>query len=330
MSTSEEIKAIADKYLTKVRKSGSENIMAICPFHQKEDGSPERRPSFAMNIYTGLWFCHSCQSRGNLYSFLKKVGVDGAYIEHVYQPLINEAVKNIPAPPDPLRPNVYDPSPIPEGILGIFDYCPKELLESGFGEETLHKFGVGFDMTHCRITYPIRDLAGKLVAISGRLIDGWTRYKVYDTEYETWGLPARHDWNKRTVLWNAHDVYPRVFFQTVPDPIVIVEGFKACMWVCQAGISNVVALMGTYLSWEHRWILERMGAPVYLFLDNDYPGHRGTARGIEELKKSLRVKVVEYPDRLRDDIDAQPDSCTAEEVILQTSNAISYCDWLAS
>jgi DNA primase len=305
--------------------------MAICPFHIKADGSTERRPSFAMNIYNGLWFCHSCQSSGNLYSFLKNVGVNRVQIESVYRPLINEAIRNMPPAPDPLQPKLYDANPIQEGLLGLFDYCPTALLEVGFAENTLKHFGVGFDMDYVRITYPIRDLAGNLVAISGRNVDGgYSSYKVYDEEYKTWGLPPRLNWDKRTVLWNAHDVYPRIYFQTMPDFVVVVEGFKACMWVWQAGISNVVALMGTYLSWEHRWILERMGAPVYLFLDNNDPGQRGVEKGVQTLSQSLSVKVVEYPKRLEEDVDAQPDSCTAEEVITQIKGAISHYDWLAA
>lgn len=304
--------------------------MAICPFHTK-DGQPERRPSFALNIYTGLWFCHSCQSRGNLFSLLKNLGVNRVYIESVYRPLINEATKNMPPAPDPLRPKVYSTDPIQEGLLGIFDYCPKELLDAGFAEATLQHFGIGFDMDHLRVTYPIRDLVGNLVAVSGRNIQGaWPKYKIYTDEYERWGLPKRLNWDRGSVLWNAHDVYPRVYFQTTPDFVVVVEGFKACMWVWQAGISNVVALMGDYVTWEHRWMLERMGAPIYLFLDNNEAGQTGTAKGIDSLKGSMVVKVVEYPDRLQQDEGAQPDSCTGEEVVQQIAGALSHYEWLAA
>jgi DNA primase len=91
----------------------------------------------------------------------------------------------------------------------------------------------------------------------------------------------------------------------------------------------VVALLGTYVSWEQQWILERMGAPVYLFLDNNYPGQKGTRNGIKSLSKSLPVKVVEYPQRLLEDEDAQPDSCTHEEVREQIKNAVNAYTWLA-
>ena len=54
-----DIHFIANQFLQKVRKSGPENIMALCPFHVKSDGSEEKHPSFAMSLTNGLWFCHS-------------------------------------------------------------------------------------------------------------------------------------------------------------------------------------------------------------------------------------------------------------------------------
>jgi hypothetical protein len=114
-----EIKGVADQYLEKVRPSGPENIMATCPFHVRADGSPERRPSFSMSLVNGLWFCHSCQAKGNLYSFLRDVGLTRAQIEFRYQFLIDEAKKNLPPPPDPTRPGeIFSSNPLPEGLLG--------------------------------------------------------------------------------------------------------------------------------------------------------------------------------------------------------------------
>ena len=100
------------------------------------------------------------------------------------------------------------------------------------------------------------------------------------------------------------------------------------MWVFQAGLKNVVALLGSYMSEEHRWILERIGAPVYLFLDNNAPGRRGSIHSAEALSRSLDVHVVNYPSRLVDDEDAQPDDCFAEEVIEAIGSAPTYLRWL--
>lgn len=330
MDVSGEIQQISRQYLRKVKPSGPENLMAVCPFHVKADGSQEGTPSFAISTVTGLWFCHSCQARGNLYTFLRDLGLGAAEISFRYQPLLEAAKRNLPPAPDPTRPGeIFSSNPLPEGLLGIFDYCPLQLLDEGFAEETLRHFDVGFDMQHLRITYPIRDLSGNLVAISGRSINGaWPRYKIYDMEYKAWDLPERRHWDKRTALWNAHSVYSNLFLTTAQSEVVVVEGFKACMWVWQAGVKNVVALLGTYLSWEHQWILERLGSTVCLFLDNNDPGQIGTVKCGDRLKASTLVKVVKYPDRLTNEEKAQPDSCTKEEVLEQIQHAVSYSDWL--
>lgn len=332
MATHDDIAYIANQYLAKVRKSGPENVMAICPFHVKADGSEERTPSFAMSLVNGLWFCHSCQSSGNLFTFLRDIGLNRREIEFKYRGIINAAARALPVKLDPLHVDVVSLNPIEEGLLGIFDNCPIALLNNGFHESTLRHFGVGFDLHHTRITFPIRDLAGNLVGISGRSVvsDSWPRYKIYEKEFEVFGLPARLGWNKSAYLWNANDVYPQLFFEPRPAYVVIVEGFKACMWLWQAGIKNVVALLGTYLSPTHQWILERLGATVYLFLDNNKAGRVGTLAAGSKLSKSLNINIIPYPERLANESDAQPDSLTEEEVLEQWHSAIAYYTWLTT
>lgn len=327
-AVSGEILAIAKRYLSKVKPSGSDNIMAVCPFHMKSDGTAEKHPSFSMSLTTGLWFCHACQEKGNLFTFLRNIGLPRDQIELHHGLTIENAKSAMPVMFDPAKPGVISEDPIPESLLGVFDYCPVDLLRAGFSEDTLKHFEVGFDTTHYRITYPIRDLKGNLIAISGRsVLDVDPKYKVYDEEYKVWDLPPRTYWNKRVAMWNSHVVYPELFFQSQPSYIVVVEGFKACMWVWQAGIKNVVALLGTYLSKEQKWILERLGVPVYLFLDNNDAGIRGVSKCAEQIKSSLRVLVVDYPERLEDDAAAQPDNLSDVEVNVQVARASNYFEW---
>lgn len=330
MDVTQEVMQIAQQYLRKVRRSGNDNIDAICPFHIKPDGTEEKNPSFRMSLSRGVFFCHACHARGNLRSFLKAIGLDRGSIEQWYGFLIDEAAKNRPPDPDPLKPLVFELPAIDEAILGIFDYCPHELLDDGFTQKTLMHFEVGFDRWFNRITYPLRDLNGKLIGIMGRNPDGdGPKYKVYTREYGTWRMPAASEPDKRAILWNAHNVYPTAYFCNPGETsVVVVEGFKAAMWLYQAGITNVVALLGSYLSWEHKWILERIGATVYLFLDNNYAGRSGTIQAADALSKSLTVHVVEYPSRLIDDEDAQPDSLLPIEVSEQLAKAPTYTSWI--
>jgi DNA primase len=334
MDVQAEVLAVAQSYLRKVGRSGAENIMAICPFHRKLDGSEESTPSFSMSLTKGVYFCHACHAKGSLYTFFKELGLDRQTINFRYGLLLDGVAKNMPARPDPGRPReiwVDLESAIDEALLGLFDHDVTALLPD-FDPETLNHFDVGWDGWWNRVTFPIRDMDGKLIAISGRAVypEQEPRYKIYEEEYKVWDFPPRYGWNKRTALWNACAVYPELHLHT-PDQgfIVVVEGFKAAMWVWQAGITNVVALLGSYLSWEQGWILERLGVPVYLFLDNNAPGWAGQIDAAARLtEKGVTVRFIEYPLRLQDDEDAQPDSLTELEVLQQKARAPHYRDWL--
>lgn len=317
MST-EQVLQIAQKYLHNVKTSGSENIMATCPFHAMGDRITN---TFTMSLTRGVYFCFSCRCAGNLHTFLRDMGLPRNVIELKYRYLMEELDKTKPKDKDPLRPSLYSNAPLPEGLLGLFEYAPIDLLRNGFTEETLRHFDVGYDQWHERVTFPLRDLKGHLVGISGRTIyeDFEPRYKVYGYEFEAWGLPRR-DMDRFSILWNAHAVYPSIFFQRSPD-VILVEGFKACMWLVQSGFKNTVALLGSYLTDEHQWILERMGARIFVMLDNDAAGHTGREYIGRTLSRTNEVRIVEYPEK-------QPDGLKGQEAVGQAlDGAMEYHRW---
>src|SRR3972149_1004173 len=245
MDISYEIEQVIRAHISGFGKSGPDNIMGRCPFHRKADGSEEKSPSFAMSTRNGLYFCHSCGAKGNLYTFFRDLGIPRQEITLQYQNLIDAAKDN---------------------------------------------------------------LSGPINA---------TKAEIYDKEYMVWGLPPREGWQRSNVLYNGHRLYG-LYHQREPVDIVLVEGFKACMWVHQAGFSNCGALLGHYMTAPQRWIIEGLagggGGTVYMFLDNNWQGWHGCETAGLQLAKSVKVKVCMYPARLRDDDKAQPDSCTPEEL----------------
>ncbi len=333
MDITDEILAIAKAYLNKVRKSGPEDIMAICPFHRKSDGSEETGPSFSMSLVKGVFFCHSCHAKGTLRQFLLNMGLDRASLQLNYGMVLEEAGKNKPVHQQTIQPKeIFEVTPVDEALLEYFRYDVSSMMP-GFAPETLEHFDVGWDGWHNRIIFPIRNLEGTLVGLSGRATTSGQnpRYKVYDKEYKVWQRPERIGWNKRSVIWNADTMYPEMFLRPgdMRDTyVVVVEGFKAAMWLWQAGVRNTVAMLGSYLSWEHEWTLAEIGAPVYLFLDNNNAGWRGVIDAANRLDKyNFEVRMVEYPERLKEDEDAQPDDLTQEEVREQVALAPTYQAW---
>lgn len=301
---------IVGPYLSSVKRSGLQNAVACCPFHK------DSKPSFAINTENGLWVCYACGAKGNLRTFLQNVGKSDATIEATLAP-IAEAIKhhkNAHEIKESIRYRtdrflgVYI---LPEAVLGLFDYMPIGLVNIGFDQELLKDYGVGYDIHQDRIIFPIRDLYGNLVGVAGRATrkGDEPRYKVYKAGYRTStkkivgdfgegfdNVHSNYDIRKSDHLWNAHRVYKEAM--TSNRTIVVVEGFKACLWMIQNGFDNTVALMGSSASKNQLDILTRMGGNrIVLFLDNDTAGIEGTKKLYQSLSFSVtNVFIAAYPE----------------------------------
>lgn len=276
----------------RVKTVGNNNVMIKCPFHEDND------PSFCMSTITGLFICYGCEVQGNFRQFLKQVGYNPHDIKLQFGVTLEKLQKNAPPPRDPLKPEVVmaENRHIDESLLGLFHYCPEVLLDDGFTEDTLIHFGVGVDKVHERITFPLRDLDGNLVGISGKAMrdDQAERYKVYVNEYKHWELPP-YNTDKSHLLWNAHELWASNHKEYGSPVLYVVEGFKAAMWLWQAGFHNVVALMTKRMSQTQSWIIQHMGYMVTLMLDNDEAGIGGTIKVSRELYKRFgNFQLVEY------------------------------------
>lgn len=320
----DEVLETARQYLTRVKRSGSDHITAICPFHLSlRTGGAEESPSFTMSLSKGLFFCFTCHEKGTLRTFLRKVGLPRSVVDKRFGKLIDDVASNRPRERNLARQPPISKNPLPESVLGLFDYCPLGLLEEGFKEDLLQEYDIGFDEKHMRMTFPLRDMKGQLVGISGRsVVDDFPKYKLYDKEYTTWGFPPYHT-EKREVLWNFDRVYPNVFFRTDKPSVYVVEGFKACLWMIQNGYKDTVALLGVHLSEEHLMLLESLGATVVLMLDNNVWGRRGTARVGKRIRHTLDVKVAEY-----DESKPQPSDLTPDEIRSAVDGAKDYSLWV--
>jgi DNA primase len=284
----------------------------------------ERHPSFTLSLSKGVYRCYSCDSRGFIVNLLHTLtGVAQATIRKQHTDLLKALITNTTqniyegGGQKAFVDAIFENDQVPESLLGLFHYCPVSLLEEGFEMETLQHFEVGFDEKHQRITYPIRDLAGGLIGISGRTVcNDNPRYKVYKSEYREFNVPVVHT-NKGSTVWNGHDVFVERYTTSKDNYIVVVEGFKACMKVWQAGIRNVVALLGASMTDQQRWFFDRMGYDTILMLDNNPAGRQGQERIALSLSRSLMVRVAFYERE-------QPSDCSSEEIRRAVSNSDFY------
>ena len=193
---------------------------------------------------------------------------------------------------------------LPEYILKMYE-ADRRLLPEQFTEETQKTFDIGYDKTEQRITFPIRDYQGNLVAVSGRATQGWQtpRYKTYE-----FPLVPNYSPQNRRHLYLFDQVYPKHYFSpNVNHVTVIVEGFKAAMWCHQNGY-DTVAVMGSQITVSQmRWI-SKIGGEKVILLDNEVGKHMqddgGKSESMNMLMKLLRNKnkasIARYPDNTPD------------------------------
>lgn len=303
-----------------------DRLMVRCPFH---GSGQERTPSCAVSRRKPVFFCHGCSAGGHISKFLKGVDVPVDLSRRVTERVSYEAGDEVA---EGSNHSIFSGSNkyrgkfvLDDEILDEWRLCPVGLKNAGFHQRTLRYFEVGVDEGNQRVIFPLRNLYGELVGVSGRTLikDVEPRYKIYSArDLARFGVSPEYSMTsiKGALLWHAHLVFPIAFRDS--SPIIVVEGFKAAMWVWQAGFHNVVALVGAHLSKLQADILARTGSEILLFLDNNAAGHKGTHHAAKLLVKKSITKVVEYPD-----LRQQPDGLSAVEVHHAVGHSKNYVSW---
>ena len=327
--------SIAEQHLNVAGAAVGDNLPCFCPFHKE---GQERSPSFYMYIgpdtdtkATGMSFCHTCDKGWSIISLLKELGVQGKKIDQ-YTELLPARQKVDQDNPAALRRAArklcFDNPRLPEEILAVYEHCPTKLLNNGFSMEILKQHEIGFDHEKSRITFPLRDHMGWLAGISGRAhyTHDSPRYLFYaqnDLPYVD-SKVSGYKLYKGRLVWNLHKFYPTSMVTTLPY-MVVVEGFKAGLWLIQNGVEYTVALMGVHMTKEQETLLLRLGCPLYVFLDNDEAGIGGTKQIIKRLSKQTpRAYQVHYPKGTEG---ASPDDLECIDSLLEARNARPIREW---
>lgn len=315
--------ALATTLVQGLRESSGGNWVGFCPIHGETPG--KSKPSFSINTVTGQWNCFTGCGGGGLPQLLKGLKRSASYIDSTMErlrPYLKPTrQKRESATSGGLFLTSY---PLPEKILGLFEYAPGDLLRDGFDEAVLFANDVGFDQERGRVTYAIRDLHGTLAGIAGKPVDPGEggKYRVYEHELVDMGFRGYH-FNNRRFLWGWEKVYPAVYFSPDPGPVYVAEGYKARLWLVQHGYTNTVSLMGTGLSETQQMFLARLGTRIILCLDNDAWGRRGTSKICHKLR-GLDVAVMRYP---YPDIKLQPDDLTGDELAFALTQPLTTRQW---
>lgn len=283
------------------RKAGGQNIWIRCPNPEHDDDGA--RPRCHLHLEKLLFNCFSCGAKGTLKSALRMKHAPPEILDSI------QVARFIPPRDSALTPEVF----LPEPILGAFDHPPTDwpfidLAANGTPlsedwlvyAEQLPEHGIGYDFKHHRVTIPIRDGKGRLVAISGRTTVGASnKYIIYKRELED-QTPRNYAPKTHNYLWREW------LLDDSNGPIIVTEGFKACLYCVLCGYNNTVAILGNKASSEQLLKLARLGKPVWFMLDNDVAGRSGTqVSAITLYRKGIDVRIVQYDTHQPDGLNKQ-------------------------
>ncbi len=236
-----------------------------------------------MSLQSGLWICHRCQQKGNLFTFFMANGQwDSPWEcqEEISEIMGNEGKLSLPL----LRPELKAPPPVEiprEFILGGAQ--PKRMLEGrGIYRHWASQFGMGYCLTGYyayRVIVPVV-----------------TKYELRTFVARSW-LPQ----GKPKILTPPNSRAAEALFGydliKPGSDLIVVEGVFDALRVMDAfygGDYSVVATLGAHITDGQRRLLQQTGfLNVILMRDNDEAGRTAQLKETKELLAAMmNVKVA--------------------------------------
>ena len=165
-------------------------------------------------------------------------------------------------------------------------FTTAELLAAGLIKEAEGKSGTYYDRFRNRLMFPIRDVAGRVVAFTGRALADDDLAKYLNS-------PETELYHKSDVLFGMDRAKDAIRTRGFT---LLVEGQMDLLHAHQAGFGNTVALSGTALTEKYIGLMKRYSDNLMLVLDADTAGLTATAKSAQlALRQGLHVKAVRLP-----------------------------------
>jgi len=168
-----------------------------------------------------------------------------------------------------------------------------------------------------RIMFPVCDDDGRVVAFSGRLLDPDAKAAKYLNSPET---PI---FSKSRVLFGFHRSRRPILRAS---QAVVVEGQIDLITCFEAGITNLVAPLGTAFTELHARTLKRHAQEVILCYDSDTAGHKAASRSFQILAPAgLLVRVAPVPQGLDpDSLVRQQGADALRQILAEASDFFTF------
>lgn len=148
--------------------------------------------------------------------------------------------------------------------------------------------GTYYDSFRNRLMFPIQDQIGRFIAFGGRKIREEDEPKYLNS-------PESRVFDKSGTLFGLFQASRSIQKERIA---IITEGYTDTIACHQAGITNVVATLGTALTAKHAMILRRLCETVVLLFDGDEAGQKAADRAVEVFfSEEIDVKIATLASR---------------------------------
>lgn len=309
-------------------KRGREYV-CVCPFHD------DHKPSMYVAPAKQIFKCFSCGTGGGVFQFLslyEKMSFPEAVkalAERANIPLPADSYEA------PLAPGGMSKTDLAEVVTFAARFFRTQLRsqtgaaamayarDRGLTDDSIERFGLGYapdawdsllkagqsknlreaqfaaaglviqrdnggyyDRFRNRLMFPILDPAGKVIAFGGRAMDPEDRAKYLNSAES---ILFDKSSNLYALNWAREGIVST-------GTAVVAEGYLDALIPHQAGISNIVATLGTSLTERHVRLLSRYAREAVLVFDADAAGAKAADRGLEMfLSQRINVRVATIP-----------------------------------
>lgn len=168
-------------------------------------------------------------------------------------------------------------------------FSPDELVAAGVLAAPRHPGDRYYDRFHGRLTFPICDTQGRVVAFSCRLLREAKNTGKYVNSPET------DIFKKSNTLYALHLARANIAKAT-PRRAIVCEGQIDVIRCHACGFNVAVASQGTAFTAEHVTLLKRYADAVDLVFDGDKAGIKAALRTMELfLSEGIPVRIVSLP-----------------------------------
>ena len=172
----------------------------------------------------------------------------------------------------------------------------KTWMDEGIEDRTLMRFQVRYDDFSDRIVYPIRNMDGKIINVSGRTIDPlWKEKKLRKYTY----------FRPLGILDTIYGLSENMEHVIASNEVIVFEGAKSVLKADTWGVHNTAALLTSHLNPYQLRILAALGCTVVFALDKDVEILED--QNIKRLKKFVRVEYILDKDGMLGEKDAPVD-----------------------